>query len=73
MWEQLKSWLKAQTIDSETIEDLQRANHYFKDTVTVLEYKLALKEKEYDNLLSAYVNLKVQLDILEKSNVESNS
>lgn len=72
MWQQLKSWFKAQTIDSEDIEDLQRGNYYLKDTVTVLEYKLALKEKEYDNLLSAYVNLKVQLDLLNKSHDVSN-
>ena len=67
MWQQLKSWLKSQTIDSEVIEDLQRSNHYLRDTIKVLEYKLALKEKEYDNLLSAYVTLKVQLDLLNKS------
>jgi hypothetical protein len=72
MWQQLKSWLKSQTIDSEVIEDLQRSNHYLRDTIKVLEYKLALKEKEYDNLLSAYVNLKVQLDLLNKSHDLSN-
>lgn len=67
MWQQLKSWLKAQTIDSEDIEDLQRGNYYLKESVKNLEDKLLMKEKEYDNLLSAYIELKVKLDILEKS------
>ena len=72
MWQQLKSWLKAQTLVTEDIEDLQRSNHYLRDAIKVLECKLALKEKEYDNLLSTYVNLKVQLDLLNKSHDLSN-
>jgi hypothetical protein len=67
MWQQLKSWLKAQTLVTEDIEDLQRDNYYLRDAVNTLEGKLSLKEKEYDNLLSAYVAMKVKLDILEKN------
>jgi hypothetical protein len=72
MWQQLKAWLKSQTIDSEDIEDLQRSNHYLTDNVKVLEYKLALKQKEYDNLLSAYVNLRVRLDLANRNHVVPN-
>ena len=67
MISRLLAWFKQQKLDiddfSEAYEDLQVELDNTKHEVKVFQDALNLKEKEYNNLLSKYIELKVEKDI----------
>lgn len=67
MISKLLAWFKQPELDiddfSEAYEDLQVELDNTKYAVKVLQDALNLKEKEYENLLSKYVELKVRKDV----------